>query len=94
MKRSECIRVGRGGEGLVRGVGIGPGGVVTVDDDRVDALVRPFELLDVGFDDIARARLAGADRTGEVDGGALGQRAGWRVDCHCGTRMYRAARSA
>ena len=52
----------------VGGVGVGAGGVVAVDDDRVDALVRALEPLDVRLDDLAGARLAGADRAREVDG--------------------------
>ena len=82
MKRRQLVDVGRRGDVGVGVVGVRAGRVVAVDDDGVDALVHALEALDVGVDDLARARLARPDRAREVRRGAFGERLAWREDGH------------
>jgi hypothetical protein len=60
-----------GGDAGVGGVGLGARLLEAVADDGVEAAA--LEHLDVGLDHLARGRLTGADRPGELERGALGE---------------------
>ena len=68
----------------VGGVGLGERGVEAVGDDRVERRVDAAQQLDVRLHDLARGRLAGADRRGERERGALGSRTIAAAATFCG----------